>query len=648
MRPRYAHGTLTRTRCESARRRIGDDPSRVVEHLRARELLLVLDNVEQVIAVAPLVAVAPRLRVLATSRAALRIRAEQQFRVPPLAIPDARPAPTVADVAGYAAVQLFVSRARAVQPRFALDEANAGAVAEVCRRLDGLPLAIELATARVTLPPAALAARLERRLLLLTGGARDLPERQQTLRATVDWSYDLLTAEEQRLFRRLAVFAGGRQTEAPEAVCGGADARPGLAETEDVLDGVASLLDKSLLRADEGEGGMPRVGMLETIREYGLHRLEAAGEAAALRRRHMEYFLALAEAAEPLLTGPAQETWLTRLEEEHDNLRAALRWAWDNGETTRGMRLASTLWRFWYLHGYLSEGRTWLEEGLSLIPIEAGSAALRAKALTGAGVLAYTKADYERTATLCEDSLTLFQALGDKRGAAVALNILGNVAMDQGDDGRAVTLSEVSLALHREMGDRRGIAVALNNLGVLMLARGGDARAVTLCEESLALSQSLGDTSGISSALNNLADASWARGDYGRAASLYEECVTMYYAMGDKASIAGCLADIAEVARARGEPGRAARLYGAAARLRDAIGAPLPAASRVSYERSLAALRTTLGEQAFAEAWVAGAALSLDQAVDEARATALSGRCQGNVSGASRLVPVQVGLRGRV
>jgi len=332
-------------------------------------------------------------------------------------------------------------------------------------------------------------------------------------------------------------------------VCGGADARPGLAETEGVLDGVASLLDKSLLRADEGEGGMPRVGMLETIREYGLNRLEAAGEAAALRRRHMEYFLALAEAAEPLLTGPAQETWLTRLEEEHDNLRAALRWAWDNGETTRGMRLARALWRFWYLHGCLSEGRTWLEEGLSLIPIKAGSAALRAKALAGAGVLAYTQADYERTATLCEDSLTLFQALGDKRGA-VALNILGNVAMDQGDDGRAVTLSEVSLALHREMGDRRGIAVALNNPWVLMLARGGDARAVTLCEESLALSQSLGDTSGISSALNNLADASWARGDYGRAASLYEECVTMYYAMGDKASIAGCLADIAEVARA--------------------------------------------------------------------------------------------------
>ena len=611
----------------------------LLAELHTRDMLVVLDNVEQVIEaaslVAALLAACPRLMVLATSRIALRVRAEILFPVSPLEAPPPqgatdRPLP-VGRVAGYAAVRLFVARARAVERHFELDEGNAATVADICRRLDGLPLAIELAAPRLAiLPPAALLARLERQLTVLTGGARDVPARQQTLRATIDWSYELLTMEERALFRRLAVFASGCAPDAAEAVCQAdvaSAASAGIATDEDmtplagdVVDGLTSLVEKSLLRTAAGARGEPRLEMLETIRAYGLERLAESGEAEMVRRRHAAYYRALAKEAEPSLTGSGQQAWLERLEREHDNLRAALHWARESGETAYGLQFAGALWRFWYLHGHLSEGRTWLDGLLSRPPTEDDPAAARATALIGAGVLAYTQADYERAARLCEDSLALYQALSDKRGIAVALNILGNVAMNQGDDGRAVTLSEASLALHRELGDRRGIAVALNNLGFLTLARGDYSRAVALCEESLTLNKRLGDARGISSALNNLADAARAQGHYGRAASLYEECLSLYHTMGDKASLAGCLEDMAEVVRARGEPERAARLLGAATTLREAIGAPLPAASRVGYERGMAALHTTLGESAFAEAWAAGAALSSDEAVDEARA----------------------------
>jgi len=494
------------------------------------------------------------------------------------------------------------------------------AVAHICCRLDGIPLAIELAAARVALlPPAALLARLERRLAVLTGGARDLPERQRTLRAAIDWSYGLLTEDERRLSRRLAVFAGGCTLDAAEAVCAAGPAE--FAEWGgDVLEGLASLVDKSLLRSEQGGSAEPRFTMLETIREYGLEQLAAGGDAEAPRRRHAAYYLRVAERAEPALTGAAQGTWLARLEGEHDNLRAALRWSRDSGETVLGLRLAGALWRFWYVRGHLSEGRAWLDGLLALTTSEGPDAAVRAKALTGAGVLANIQGDYDHATALCEESLALYRGLHDARGAAVALNILGNLAMSQGAYARAVALSEESLALHREIGDKRGIAVGLNNLGVIVLHQGSYERAATLCAESVALNRELGDKRGISAALHNLGDVAREQGDYARASSLYAEGLALYQAMGNKEGVAGCLEAVAGAAYAQGQMERATRSYAAAEALRDAIGAPLTSTNRATHDQALVNARRALGEPAFAAAWAAGAALSMDQAVAEVAA----------------------------
>jgi len=607
----------------------------LVAHMRERSLLLVLDNAEQVVEAAPLVAylvvTCPRLVVVVTSRSALHVRGEQRFWVPPLATPLTGRLVTHQDLAGYAAVQLFVARAQAVQPEFQLDAANIEMVAQICARLDGLPLAIELAAARVLLlPPRALLARLNTvsaRLGVLSGGPRDLPVRQQTLRAALAWSYDLLTPEHQGLMRRLAVFVAGFTLDAAEQIAPAASPLEGSdAHGGDVLEGLAALADASLLRPEEGAADEPRFGMLEIIREYGLERLAESGETATLRRRHAAYYQALAERAEPALTGAEQPPWLARLERDHDNLRAALQWARETGDVADGLRLAGALWRFWYTHGHLSEGRRWLEWFLVAPRDGAVHDAVLAKGLLGAGVLARMQGDYTRATVACQESLTLYRTLDDVQGIAVALNVLGNVAVNQGDHQRAVALSEESLALQRAVGHKRGIAVALNNLGVVVLNQGDYARAEALCQESLTLARELGDHRGSAAALTNLGDAARDQGSYQRAASLYAEGLPLYRSTGDNENLAICLEGVAAVAGALGQWEGAARLCGAAAALRHAIDAPLPADSRAFFERTLAGARAALGTATFEVAWGAGQGLSLEQAIAEALALSLSVR----------------------
>src|SRR5215207_1559152 len=403
------------------------------DYLREKRILLVLDNFEQVLEAAPMVSellsAAPYLKVLATSRIPLRLYGEHEYSVPPLALPDPERPPSVERLTQYEAVRLFVERAQAAKVDFSVTNDNAPAVAEICHRLDGLPLAIELAAARIKLLTAqAMLARLGNRLKLLTGGARDLPERQRTLRSTIEWSYGLLEEDEKTLFARLSVFAGGRTLEAIEAIC---DAEGDL--PVDVLDGVESLVDESLLRQEEGPGGEPRFVMLETIHQYAKEKLQESGESENLRKLHARYFLALAEEAEPRLRGPEDVEWLERLEAEHDNLRAALSWALERGEAELALRLAGALWRFWEARGLYSEGHRWLEEALA--KANGASAAARAKALEGEGWLVYHSGQVDQAVIAAREGLKLSEQAG--LGGAVAasfLRLLGWMAMLRGDN----------------------------------------------------------------------------------------------------------------------------------------------------------------------------------------------------------------------
>jgi predicted ATPase/transcriptional regulator with XRE-family HTH domain len=523
--------------------------------LRDRRLLLVLDNCEHLLAAAPTVAglleACPRLTVLATSRAALRLRAERVFAVPPLPLPALDASSSVEQLARSPAVALFAERAQAATADFALDAENAPAVAEIVRRLDGLPLAIELAAARArVLPPAALLSRLERRLPLLTGGARDAPARQQTLRDTVAWSYDLLGAEGQAVFRRLAVFAGGWTLEAAEALAGDSGV--------DVLEALAALADNSLVRTVGGPGGEPRYLMLETVREFALERLEASGEAAAVLERHAALFLALAERAEPELVGPRQGAWLHRLEAEHDNLRAALGWALAEGDPATGLRLASAIALFWWRRAHWGEGLAWLERALA----RAGDAPppVRARALGEAARLAIERGENERAMALEEEALALYRALGDRRGIASRLGALGAHHANRGDLAAAAPLFEESLALLRELGERQKVATALGNLGHVALLQGDPARAAALLDEALALQRELGDRHGVASTLARLAALAKEQGDVARAAALAEEALALGRELGERPGIAKALQELSYLATLRGDSGRGAAL----------------------------------------------------------------------------------------
>jgi predicted ATPase len=430
---------------------------RLIAHLRDKQILLLLDNFEQVATAAPalaeLLAGCPYVKMLVTSRAALHIRVEQEFVVSPLALPELKDLPDSASLLQIASVALFTQCARATVPDFKLTNSNTRVIAEICTYLDGLPLAIELAAARIKLlPPGVLLARLEHRLQILTSGAKDAPARHQTLRNTLAWSYDLLDAEEQRLFRRLCVFIGGCTLYAVAAVCNAGDdlAMP-------VLDGVASLLDKSLLQQVEREGVEPRLLMLETIREYGLERLAASGELDITRRAQAAYYLAPAEKAEPYLTSAEEGKWLERLEREHENMRAALEWPMErrNGvyenDAQMPLRLAGALWRFWWARGFLNEGRTFLAKALSTS--EKCELSVRAKAINGAAMLAFYQDDYDQAEKLCGESLALFRELDNKRGVAASPNLLGQIAALRSNYVQAALLEAESLALHRQVDD---------------------------------------------------------------------------------------------------------------------------------------------------------------------------------------------------
>ncbi len=557
-----------------------DEPGRPLlaalsDYLQSKQLLLILDNCEHLIEacaqlVDALLRACPNLRVLSTSREILGLTGEAVWKMPPLLFPDLKHLPSggeelLTTLHQYEAVQLFVERAVSGQPAFEVTEQNARSVVEVCRQLDGIPLAIELAAARVRiLTVEQIVARLQDCLGLLTQGSRTALLQQQTLRATMDWSYRLLPMPEQILFRRLSVFLGGWTLETAEAVCAselGASRRRRSARADaqvrprNVLDLLSQLVNKSLVNVSHHGGGGIRYHLLETVRQYAQEKLGDSDESMLLRGLHSDFFLRLAERAEPKLQGAEQEIWLERLELEHDNLRAAL--LREDGE--KKLRLAGALWRFWFTHGHLSEGRGWLEK--SLEGSSEASASVREKALNGAGVLAYEQGDYGRANSLYEESLALRRQLGNKRGIAGSLNNLGVLAYSQGDYQRATRFYEESLALKRELGDKRGIATTLNNLGEVAQAQEAHATAQALYEESLALYREMGLKGGMAMSLNNMGEVARVQGNYATARSLYEQSLALTQELGDKRIMAVSLNNLGEVAKDEGDLIEARSLY---------------------------------------------------------------------------------------
>lgn len=614
---------------------------RLTEFLRPRELLLVLDNVEQVLAAAPLatelLADCPRLTILTTSRAALRLRGEHELPVSPLALPDGDLLGTSpADpetLRQYAAVELFLQRARAVRPDFRLTTANASAVAGVCRRLDGLPLAIELAAVRIrVLPPEALLTHLDHRLTVLTGGPQDAPARHRTLRAAIDWSHDLLDAPARALFRRLSIFAGGCSLAGAEAVYElgrDGDERVTQVGTTPIPDGpqpplldtLTALVHHQLLRMDDGPDGEPRFWMLETIREYATEQLTSSGEAEVLRRRHAAHYLALTERVESQLLGPDQAVWLDRLARELGNLRAALQWASTGGEAETGLRLAGALARFWWLQGHLSEGRGHLERLLAL-PEAASPTAARVAALQALGMLISRHADFDddaggqAAARAChEEGLAIARALDDRPRVVAALRELGRLGSELGDWAAARPRLEESLLIAREMGDRDAIALALSELGSLALFEEDYARAGPLLTESLVLFQERGDIGNASFALFFLGHLAREQGHYADAHTCFAESLAILPLSQYRWALHGVLEGFACVVAAQGQAARALRLSGAAAARREAIEAAVGRAWGAKYRQWLAPAWQTLGEQAGTAAWNEGRAMTQDEAL---------------------------------
>jgi predicted ATPase len=619
-------------------------------------MLLVLDNFEHLMqgahTVADLLATGSNLKMMVTSRAALHVYGEHEFPVPPLALPDSRSTLTVSGLSQCPAVALFVQRAIAAKPDFELNRENASAVAEICARLDGLPLAIELAAARVkVLSPASMLARLASRLQLLTGGARDLPQRQQTLRAAMDWSYDLLTPAEQKLLRRLSVFAGGCNLEGVEAVC---DTKADL--DLDLLDGMASMVDKSLVQQVEQAQGESRFVMLETIREYAMEKLEASGEKALTKRAHAAYCLVMAEEVSNEQGGAEGTEWLERFALEYANFRAGLEWLTETGDAEWGLRLGTALFRFWEIREYLAEGRDRLDRLLKL-PGGAAPTKLRMRALFASGVLAGEQGDYSSAEALINESQDIAHQLGDKMGVAVSLNALAVFARDRGEVATAHVLFEASLALWRELGDEKAIARALSNLANVVKLESDYARARSLYAECLSIFQGLGDRTGIAWSMNYQGDVARDQGDSAGARTLYEQALAVFRELGDRWGIAGTLADLGSLAREQGNyPGarilygesirifqqlhhkrgiarllecfassaaaqleaeRSLRLAGAAASLRQSIGAPLTPAEQAKLEAALEPARQALSNAAGATAWLEGWALPVENAIEE-------------------------------
>jgi predicted ATPase len=531
----------------------GDDSleERLLAYLEPRDMLLVLDNAEQLLSAAPLVTQAldstPRLKLLVTSREPLRVRDERAVRVLPLALPAAESLPDLDTLAQVPAVALFVERVREVQPDFALTADNAQAIAEICRRLDGLPLALELAAARsMVLPPAALLARLVHRLPLLTHGARDVPQRQQTLRNTIAWSYDLLAESEKALFRRLSVFAGGFTLEAVQAVCV-FEAFGTSSEADEVLEQLAQLLDKSLVQPRQGVGGEPRFTMLETIHEYAQEQLEASGEAAVVQQQHADYFLRLSEEAEPHMYSPERDVWMERLDREEANLRVALAWSKaDRNAVQTGLRLVGALSYYWFLRGSVREGRTWLE-GMLERTDSTDRSAVRGTALVGAGWLAWAEGDYAAASPRTEQALSIAREMGDKRGIANRGEVLGLVRMGQRDSAAAFPLLEESRTLFNELGDVWGEANTLYLLGMAAYFLGDRAAARAHYEESLRLFQEQGEVFGVTLLVSALKAVILPQGEEETARSLYEQSLPLLRASRDRGRLGMILINMGDV-----------------------------------------------------------------------------------------------------
>jgi predicted ATPase/class 3 adenylate cyclase len=627
----------------------------IKEYLREKEVLLLLDNFEQVLEGAQLVgqllAACPGPKVLATSRIPLGLYGEREYLVPPLSLPDPKRLPSLERLTQYEAVRLFIERAQDARPDFSVTKDNALAVAEICTRLDGLPLAIELAAARVkVLTPQKMLQRLSDRLKVLTGGARDLPERQRTLRATMEWSHALLEEGEKTLFARLSVFAGGRTLESIEAIC---DTEGDLGV--EAFDGISSLLDKNLLRQEEGPNREPRFVMLETIHEFAREKLGESLEAEEIKRVHAEYFLTLAEEAYPELKGPDQLEWLERLEAEHDNMRAALSWALGRKEVEVALRLGGALWWFWWVRGHYSEGRRWLEEvlaidgrvspesramalagvgelaslqgdldraqeacegGLQLLAHE-GREASEAKLclLAFLGWVAWEREEYDQATQLFEEGLALSRKMRDTWWIATSLSNLATVSHSLGDYERATELYEESMDRFREQGDKRRLAFCQNNLAMVVCSQGDLGRAAKLTEESVAPLRELGARGDVSIGLCNLGWMALLQDDLSRAAELYRESLSLSWDAGLNPIVQRTLEGFACLAGAKGEAERAARLWGAAQTLHETEGIPRDTDFLAEADARISAVRSGIGEEAWEEAWRKGRAMTLDEAV---------------------------------
>jgi predicted ATPase/DNA-binding winged helix-turn-helix (wHTH) protein len=649
---------------------VKEQPARLVletlgDYLASKKLLLVLDNVEHLLEgcaqfVDLILRRSPDVAMLVTSRERLGMTGELIYRVPSLTVPG--PGDNVAPDAllAYEGVRLFVDRVRLLRPDFSVTSENAASLASICCHLDGIPLAIELAAPRLrSMSVEELNQGLDQRFALLTGGSRTALPRHRTLRSTIDWSYDLLREPEKLFLQRLSVFAGGWTLAAAEEVCAG----EGI-EQRDALDLLTSLADKSLV-VPEQEDAQTRYRLLETVRQYARDRLEDSGGNVAARVRHRNYYLALAEEADPKLRGAEQTVWLRRLEQEHENLRAGLEWSLVEAGSKGGLRLCGALGRFWWTRGHCTEGRQWCTRFLCKAGAEERTRE-RANVLNAAGVLCYFQGDYPAARAFHEESLAIRRGLGDRPGVAVSLGNLANVALHQGDYPAARALLEESLAIHRELGDRFGIAVSLSNLGNVGVNQGDYPAARALYEESLAICRELGHRFGIAASLSNLGNVAINQGDYSAARALLEESLPIGRELGDRSAIALALSNLGHVARNLGDyPAaralyveslaifreigqrwgipysleglaamvaslrdslRAARTWGAAERLRAEIGSPLQPNERPLYDRYVAAARIASGDDAaFDSAWEEGRGLTLDQAIDLALAKPVEG-----------------------
>jgi predicted ATPase len=574
----------------------GQDLLRLLRsELRERDMLLVLDNFEHLLpaakALAHLLTETSALRVIVTSRVPLRVRGEQEQQVRPLALPPPAGKPGAKELMEFDAVSLFVERLRQVQPDFALDEGNAATISAICTRLDGLPLALELAAPRIKLfSPQAMLERLEQRLPFLTGGGVDVPERQQTLRATLDWSYGLLGQVERRLFARLAAFLGGWTLEAAEAVCG---------DDLDLLSALDSLLDSSLLMRTQDAGEDARFDMLATIREYALERLQALGDEADVRDRHAAYFLALAEHVDQTSKSAGGAAQLERLELEHDNLRAGLGWLHEAENPEPELRLANALTRFWWLHGHVSEARGRLADVLGREGEQPPH--LRTEALRRAAVLAGVQGDYEVARTLAEESLTMFEALGDQRGIALSLSSIGEALLHEGEYDCARSRYEQARSLFHNLADEWDAAGVTVNLGYVALGEADYERAAALADQGLAFFRHSGDPNTTATALYVLGVAALYQNERLQALGHLDEALRLFTAVGDKEGTAECLHALAG-ANAREEPHEAARLIGAAEALREEVGSSLAYFQLEWRDQISTEIRAQIGDDAWLEA----------------------------------------------